>query len=262
MFTSNLLSDSAASSGGNSSVIDSLVLQSGHQTVAVTHDGFSIGASRQCDLRMSGDAMRPLHSLIHMQSGAIWIEAADDDTVLIVNDCPCRRMALRDGDRLTIGETVFVIQIGEPGIDLSVEDLVHDRVSEDLSGLTAEELCDRIAAEQTMVSELAGDEQSGWEALLHAIEAVDEEPEISRFVDERPVPDVLDTVAFDALLGEIRQLNDTIEGRSRELNAREAEVMASAAQLEESGQEVSQRIDEILDQLSKTEAPAEFRASA
>ena len=235
-----------------------LALQSELQSVAVTHDGFSIGSSRHCDLRLMEDAIQPLHSLIRMQCGAIWIEAADDETVLTVNDRPCRRMALRHGDRLKIGATEFTTILDTENVALFDQSVIDD----DLALLTAEELCDRIVSEQSIVNELSDEHHSGWEALLHAIEAVGEEPQASELADENLLSNSQELVDYDALLGQIQELNETIADRTRELNAHEAEVLASTSILEESQQRVSQRLDEILDQLAKTEPPTEFRASA
>src|SRR5579859_4499525 len=76
-----------------------LVLKSAAMTVHVTHDGFSIGSSRKCDLCLVDSAVPALHSIIHMQQGAIWIETADESTELVVNQRAFRRMALRHGDQ-------------------------------------------------------------------------------------------------------------------------------------------------------------------
>jgi len=146
------------------------LLFSGH-SVTVTHDGFTIGSSRRCDLNLNDPSLPGLHSVIHMQSGAIWIEVAADNLTLTVNDRPYRRMALRHEDRLKIGSTEFEFQLkSEP-----VSNVSGSALDEDLSLLTAEELCDRILSEQSMVDEFIEGQRSGWEALLRAIKSAHEE---------------------------------------------------------------------------------------
>lgn len=255
MFTplhSSQHSSNSGSSENTTNVV--LTLKSHRQTVTVTHDGFSIGASPQCDLVVADHGVPLLHSVIHMQSGAIWVQNADDETMLLVNDQSCRRMSLRHQDRLRIGKTEFTILL-TPDIAMAVEE---NAMTEDLALLTAEELCDRILSEQTMVAEFEEGQRSGWDALLRAIDASHEQA-VSQQQPE--VPDE-QQAAFDALLGQIHELNETISDRTRELTSHEAEVLSSTSMLEETQQRVSQRLGEILDQLNKTDPPNELRASA
>jgi len=253
---------SSLSAPDPSSVDDSanlvLTLQSQGTSVLVRHDGFSIGTSQRCDLTLVEPSIPALHSVIHLQRGAIWIEAADDKATLIVNDRPYRRMALRHDDRLKIGATEFTILIQPEGIARSDEAVM----TEDLALLTAEELCDRILSEQSMVAEFADGQRAGWDALLRAIEAANDEPATSGSIDELSIATEEQQVVFDALLGQIQELNEAITDRTRELDHREIEVLESTSMLEESQQRVSQRIDEILDHLNKTDPPNELRASA
>ena len=103
---------------------------------------------------------------------------------------------------------------------------------------------------------------NGWEALLDAIKAVRSEPMINEMSESPTFPIPEELVAYDALFGQIQELHETIVDRSRELDQKEAEVLASTSIIEESQQRVAQRLDEILDQLNKSEGPSELRASA
>ncbi len=240
----------------------SIRLQFEHQSIPVTRDGFAIGSGRHCDLKLGEPSIPFLHSVIHNQCRAIWIEAADEAAILSVNEHPCRRMALRHGDRLKIGPVELVVDLGNP-CDHGVGDFVSsEHAMDDLHSLTAEELCDRITTEQAMVEELSDDERSGWEALLHAIEAVRVEPGLGEKVESGTLPMPEEIVSYDTLFGQIRELHETIVDRSRELDQKEAEVLASTSIIEESQQRVSQRLDEILDHLNKSDGPTELRASA
>ena len=233
-----------------------------HQTILVTHDGFSIGSGRHCDLKLSEPSIPFLHSVIHNQFGAIWIESADETTILLVNDLPCRRMALRDGDRLKIGSVGLTIDLGVQRQRYAEESSIEQHVEEDLQSLSAEELCNRIVSEQAMVQELSEEVHSGWEALLDAIKAVRVEPMVNELTEGSTLPMAEELVAYDALFGQIQELHETIVDRSRELDQKEAEVLASTSIIEESQQRVAQRLDEILDQLNKSEGSTELRASA
>ena len=262
MFKSLRSSTLSGSSFNDTSDDVAIHLHLEQQSIPVTHDGFSIGSGRHCDLKIGEPAIPFLHSVIHSQCGAIWIETADEEAILTVNDYPCRRMALRQGDQLKIGTVGLVVDFGIQSQQHAEDDSIDEHVEEDLQSLTAEQLCDRIATEQAMVQEFSEEEHSGWEALLDAIKAVRVEPIISEMTEESllPMPDEL--VAYDALFGQIRELHETIVDRSRELEEKEAEVLASTSIIEESQQRVAQRLDEILDQLNKSEGPSELRASA
>lgn len=226
--------------------------------VLVTHDGFTIGSSPNCDLTLAEASVPLLHSVIHVQSGATWIEAADDTILLTVNDTSHRRMSLRHHDRLKIGTSEFQIVMQPELVDVSEE----APMTEDLALLTAEELCDRILAEQSMVTEFAEGQRSGWEALLKAIEAANDEPVAEELGDDLFTPIEEQQVTLDTLLGQIQELNESVSERTRELEVREIEVIQKTTILEESQQQVTKRIDEILDQLNQTDPPGELRASA
>jgi hypothetical protein len=254
MFTPLHSSERSSDRSSKNATTDVLTLASAGRLVSVVHDGFSIGASPRCDLVVSEHSVPPLHSVVHLQGGAIWIQTADDTTMLFVNDQPCRRMALRHQDRLRIGSTEFTVLM-VPEIALAVDE---NAMTEDLALLTAEELCDRILSEQTMVEQFEEGQRTGWDALLRAIDATNEESvaeDVAAIADEQQA-------AFDALLNQIHDLNETITDRARELTTHEAEVMSSASMLDETQQRVSQRLGEILDQLNKTDPPNELRASA
>lgn len=248
-----------------------LVLKTTEMTVHVTHDGFSIGSSRKCDLCLADDAVPLLHSVVHLQQGVIWIETAAENAELIVNDRAYRRMALRHDDQLQIGSTNFTVQIGTGTTAL----LEQVSVGEDLSLLTAEELCDRILSDQTMVDEFTAGQRAGWEMLLHAIEAASRETEIvePRIIDQPVVaqieePSLTDQqslteehAALDTLLGQIQELNDALTDHTRHLNEREEKVLETTNMLNES-QQITQRLGELIDQMSQTDPPNELRASA
>ena len=239
-----------------------ILLQLEQESIPVTHDGFTIGSSRHCDLKFSEPSIPFLHSVIHTQGGAVWIETAEESAMLQVNDHPCRRMSLRHGDRLSIGTMRLTIDFGVQSQRTDENSLVDVYVEEDLRSLSAEELCDRIVTEQTMVQELSEEAHSGWEALLDAIKAVRSEPMINEMSESPTFPIPEELVAYDALFGQIQELHETIVDRSRELDQKVAEVLASTSIIEESQQRVAQRLDEILDQLNKSEGPSELRASA
>lgn len=235
-----------------------LVLEGPDESFVIDRDGHRIGSSPVCELSLPGGP--PLHSVIHRQSGVTWIESQEDAS-LIVNGYPRRRMALRDGDVLELNGLELLVRFraaDEPGeTPRGLED--------DLSLLSAEELCDRIMSEQAMVEEFSEGQRAGWNGLLAAIEAAHEteQPTIRLPIEvEQAVEAVAAPDECERLLEQIRELSEMVNGRSQELDDCESELVAATALLEEAQERVSQQIDGLLEQLQSPPAEVELRASA
>ena len=122
--------------------------------------------------------------------------------------------------------------------------------------MTAEELCDRILAEQSMVAEFAEGQKSGWEALLRAIDAPTKRGEVIQFL--RQPKNQVD--ALNDLLGQLQEINDTITDQTLRIEpAGIRKFWRRLPLLEESQHHVEQRIEEIMDQISKSDTPNELR---
>ena len=94
--------------------------------------------------------------------------------------------------------------------------------------------------------------------MLQAIAAVRKVPSASESKSYSPADDA---GVYNLLLGQIQELQATIADRSRELSEKEAEVLASTSMIEETQQQVAERLDVILDHLNQAESN-ELRASA
>ena len=234
-----------------------LVLEGPVESLVIDRDGLRIGTRPICDLLLADGPA--LHSVVHQQAGVTWIEAIDEAS-LIINGHPRRRMSLRDGDVLELNGQEFTVRLrtveaGEMPVGLS----------EDLSLLSAEELCDRILSEQTMVDEFVESQRTGWNGLMAAIEAVHEadQPtatlplEVEQVVEtDEPKDDC------ERLLVQIRELSEMVNGRTQELDDCENELIAATALLEETQERVSQQIEGLLEQLQTPVVETELRASA
>ena len=232
-----------------------LILEGATDSFAIDRDGLRVGTSPVCELLLpSGPA---LHSVVHCQSGVTWIEAQEEAS-LIVNGRPRRRMALRDGDVLQLNGLEWTVRLR------AVEETAT-ALTEDLSLLSAEELCDRILAEQALVEEFSNGQRSGWSNLLEAVEAVREsEPRPLSFpVEAASSPaNPAATDQCERLLEQIRELSEMVNGRSQELDDCENELVAATALLEEAQERVSQQIEGLLEQLQSPSVEMELRASA
>lgn len=235
-----------------------LVLEGPTESFVIDRDGLRIGSSPVCELPLPGGP--PLHSVIHRQAGVTWIESQEDASLSVNGRSRCR-MALRDGDVLDLN-----------GLELIVRFRAADDVEatprglqDDLSLLSAEELCDRILSEQTMVDELSEGQRAGWSGLLTAIKAVREaEPPTVTLplTIEAAVEAGGSSDNCERLLEQIRELSEMVNGRSQELDDCESELVAATALLEEAQERVSQQIEELLEQLPTPSGEMELRASA
>jgi predicted component of type VI protein secretion system len=220
---------------GRDSANEVLLLQREEQSIQVDHDGFTIGSSSQCDLTIADLTASQLHAVIHIQSGAIWIESANDESLLLINDRPCRRMALRHDDRIRIGAVEVAVRLVARNVGI---------------------------AEQSLVSDHDSGRRAGWDALLQAIEAAKNEV-LEEEAKQQPVEKAeLDDVQIEELLAQIQQLNQTLSNRTEEMHDREVEVLNSTEILEQHQRDVSHRLGEMLDQLNQSDPPNELRASA
>ena len=235
-----------------------LVLEGPAESFVIDRDGLRIGSSPVCELPLPGGPA--LHSVIHQQSGVTWIESQADAS-LIVNGQPRRRMALRDGDVLELNGLELIVRFRAA----DERDAMPRGLEDDLSLLSAEELCDCILAEQAMVEEFSDGQRAGWNGLLAAIEAVHEAEhptislpiEVEEAVEAAAAPD-----NCERLLEQIRELSEMVNGRSQELDDCESELVAATTLLEEAQERVSQQIEGLLEQLQTPSGEMELRASA
>lgn len=232
--------------------------------VLVDHDEFTIGSGEQCDLRLSGAGAPRLHSILHVQGRAVWIEAQTDDTLVTVEQNAYRRRALRDGDQLHFDGLQATVQIGEPSSQKNpLPALRSSRLSEDLSALSAEELCDQIELEEAQVHNFEQRRRFGWGALMSAVrEVIDQESVRSPQPVEAAQVAAISDEKFDELITHVRELSETLDERTKALVAQESLLIESSSQLCESQVRVSRQLEELLERIAPEVAPGELRASA
>ncbi|MGQ0634879.1 MAG: hypothetical protein ACT4QC_09735 [Planctomycetaceae bacterium] len=82
----------------------------------VTGPRFLIGAGVTCDLRIGGEGMPALHSLITIDVAGAQLEAIAATPALVVNGRRSREARLRDGDIVRIGDVELIAHIvcGQP----------------------------------------------------------------------------------------------------------------------------------------------------
>src|SRR5579871_217763 len=72
---------------------------------------FFIGSGEGCDLRLGGDILPSIHSLIQTRADGIWLEAVAENPPLLLNGHITKGEWLRDGDLLEIGPFQLVAHV-------------------------------------------------------------------------------------------------------------------------------------------------------
>lgn len=201
-----------------------------------------IGRGDFCDLQVADAGVPLAHSEIHVERGVLWVEAADVED-LAINGQICRRLALREGDLLTVGDTVIKVRINPP------QGLLCDGWNEDLSQLTALELCERIEAEQSAVAEDERRRLVGWDALLTQLENI---------IAQEPAASVAQEARIEKVLMQLHEVSSLLADRTRELAAQESQFLESADELKQAQDQMTRRLELVLQRFQD----AELRASA
>jgi predicted component of type VI protein secretion system len=213
--------------------------------VEVDGDDFLIGRGDFCDLRLAGVDQPLVHSELHLQGGSVWIEAAEETVLLAVNGRLCRRMSLREGDRVQVGDTEITVHVGTPTQGVSdLPQVAPCGVSEDLTLLSADELCDRIVADEELIATFEQGRLSGWQSLLQAVETVlHDDPEVATHPQRV------------AAVAELRHLSEQL---ARRMTGTDVQLVNAAAEPDATQDAVSRRIEQLLQGFGESE----LRASA
>lgn len=225
-----------------------LILELDDYSVSIDRDRILIGSSPRCDIQLSEGPS--LQCIIRNEEGVVWVEADDEFAELNVNWIACRRMSLRDGDVISVS-----------GIDITIrqkqDDLNAASPIEQISSLSANELCDRIVSEQAAVNEFESGRQNGWRNLMAAVRQVALEDNAGA---DSSVTEVSE--AGQRLLDQIRELTEMVQLRSQELDVCEGELVAASALLQQTQDHVSEQIEDLLNQIDRVVESADLRASA
>ena len=142
----------------------------------VTHSRFLIGAGATCDLRMGGDRMPALHSIITVAGREFALEAIAAEPGLTVNGRLVQNALLHDGDMIGIGEVELLARLeaghAPAAVDQPAGSTAAPRDADrPLSDISAAELVDLIEQEEHAIEDFDGRQQVGAHALLEAIMA-------------------------------------------------------------------------------------------
>jgi predicted component of type VI protein secretion system len=283
-------------SHASSADLESLFLEVGrgrtdHPRRPVLKNRFLIGSGPECDLRLGGQAIPGLHSILHRDGIDVWLDAVADGPPLIVNGTATTSARLHDGDRVEIGEFQLTVRRSTaesslPGsnsqADSSTSENAIPEKSEDLAALSAAELVSLIEGEANEVEQFDGRRQMGAAALLQAVAArtskrgrpsLPQQDGRSTAVTVKSAARSLqagDAVKIDLGIGEatdpriieevyrvVQGLNEfsrQLEQRADQLTQQEASYATAASVLLDAQQKLSDQLHQLQEQIATLQA--------
>lgn len=246
----------------------------------VTSPRFLIGSGATCDLRLGGDAMPALHSIITICGGEISLEAIAAEPRLILNGRPVHTTHVHDGDIIGIGEVELIARLEAGQAPAGVAEAAGSRIttSEDnrpISDLSAAELVDLIDQELRQIDDFESRQRVGAEGLLAAVMGRIAEPSKGRdagvrapvpaphFLSKRPqilaaqsrltpqsgesAPQIQKDV--EDLGRQLTSLSQEMKGHSQRASEREAQLTSAADQLLDTQDKLVSQLEAVLDQV-------------
>lgn len=223
----------------------------------VIRDRFLIGAGVRCDLRLGGNDMPPIHSILHVSGAEIWIDSLVDSPCLSVNGKPLSSSVLNNGDEVEIGSFRLVLHrtadanSEQPvifAVDASGDSLDADPPQpQEMSPL---ELIELIEQEEELIEEFEARRRMGAEALMTAIREQTDLPTEST----EPQFDVPNSghlprsqellQELETAIGSLNRIAHDLEHRAEQLDERE--VRRAAGSLLDFQHELVGRLDDVL----------------
>lgn len=256
---------------------------------SVTSSRYLIGAGATCNLRLGGDDMPALHSIITTSGREITLEAIAATPALAVNGRLVSSALLHDGDVIHVGqfELLARVEAGHaPEALVAAEgDLVID-AERPVADLSTAELVDLIEQEERQIEEFEGRQQVGMKALVQAIMSRADRPAhkgapgvdtrapipAPHFLSKRPegmvtrarqAQQAADQVIQNDLekLGEqLSSLSQELKGSSERATRREVQLASATDELLDTQQKIVSQLEVVIDQvqtLRASEAPVQ-----
>jgi len=246
----------------------------------VTSPRFLIGSGATCDLRLGGDAMPALHSIITICGSEISLEAITAEPRLILNGRPIQTSQVHDGDVIGIGEVELIARLEAGQAPAGVAEATGSRTTtigdgREVSELSAAELVELIDQELRQIDDFESRQRVGAEGLLAAIMGRIAEPAegheagvrapvpAPHFLSKRPqilaaqsrvsrqAPQPAPKIEQDVedLGRQLTSLSQEMKGNSQRATEREAHFASAADQLLDTQDKLVSQLEAVLDQV-------------
>lgn len=251
----------------------------------VNHPRFLIGAGSTCDLRLGGEGVPALHSIITVNGRDIQLEAIAAEPALLVNGRKIQQTSLSDGDLIVIGDVELVARLEAGHTPAAAQATAADALltvetERPLAELSAAELVERIEQEELQIEATERRRHEGRIALLEAVAAKAGKSTTTgpqsgarapvpapHFLSKRPQILAAQTrqsqsgegdSAFqrelEDLAAQLASLSGEIQGSTARATAREAQYTSAADLLMETQQKLVAQLEVLLDQVQGIKA--------
>lgn len=231
----------------------------------ISRDRFLIGAGERCDLRLGGDGIPAVHSVVHVDGTEIWLETLADSPDVRVNGRLTRSAALEPGDDLEIGAFKLSLHRTESSESVQTpriygapvrEELTEDELDnpiEDLEELTARELVELIDQEEAIIEEFEARRRLGAQALMDVVRQrfLESDVDDSTGAEESPTPSQLLNELQAAILS-LNEFAQEFEQRTERLSQPETQRVANS--LLDFQQQIVSRLDGVLEKIARINA--------
>lgn len=231
----------------------------------ICRDRFLIGAGERCDLRLGGDGIPAVHSVVHVDGTEIWLETLADSPDVRVNGRLTRSAALEPGDDLEIGAFKLSLHRTESSESVQTpriygapvrEELTEDELDnpiEDLEELTARELVELIDQEEAIIEEFEARRRLGAQALMDVVRQrfLESDVDDSTGAEESPTPSQLLNELQAAILS-LNEFAQEFEQRTERLSQPETQRVANS--LLDFQQQIVSRLDGVLEKIARINA--------
>lgn len=227
----------------------------------ISRDRFLIGAGERCDLRLGGNGIPAIHSVVHIDGDEIWLETLADSPEVRVGGRVTRSAALEPGDELEIGSFCLTLHRASSAQEAVAPRIYGGPVSEvlteeelanplDVEELTARQLVDLIDKEEALIEEFEARRRMGAQALMDVVrerfgpaEAAGDTPE----VDERPSAVQLLHELQEAIIS-LNEFAQGFEQRTERLSQKDTQRAANS--LLDFQQQIVSRLDGVLEKIA------------
>jgi hypothetical protein len=228
----------------------------------VSRDRFLIGAGERCDLRLGGEGIPAVHSVVHIDGEAIWLETLADAPEVRVNGRLTRSAALEPGDDLEIGSFSLTLHRTNSAESVQTPKIYGASVSEilteeelatpleDVEELTARQLVDLIDQEEALIEEFEARRQMGAEALMEVVKQRfgDADAEDESATEKPATPGEL-LHELQAAIISLNEFAQEFDQRTERLSQPETQRVANS--LLDFQQQIVSRLDGVLEKIAQ-----------
>ena len=250
-----------------------------HRRRPVNRSRYLIGAGDACDLRLGGEKMPALHSIIATEGNEITLEAIAAEPALVVNGSQVDSVPLHDGDVITIGGVEILARV-ETGSTPAGSAPLADTITSDTSSarplaeLSADELVDMIEQEEREIEQFEARQELGMTSLLQAIASRKEnvadateslvpaphfhlKPKSGMFTRARHMQQqVRSTVQkeVEQIGRQLSRLSEQLRNTSERSAARDAELTQAAVEMLDTQEKLVEQLKAVVDQVELLQA--------